>query len=136
MSEPTLQSVEKSLAVLEFIANSDDDVSLSEISRELSLSTSTTHRILATLEKLDYVNQSITGKYKATMKIIHLGTIILSNTNVIKVCHTFLEEASRETGETSHLALYSQGEITFVDKVDGSNPATIAWTKTPRFFHR
>ncbi|HMM19361.1 MAG TPA: IclR family transcriptional regulator [Selenomonadales bacterium] len=126
MAEQYLHSAEKLLTVMELLAGSDMELGVSDISRKLSMTTSTAHRLLITLEKRGYAEQNPkTGKYKPGMKIVSIGASILNNTNIIAVCRPFLEAVSQETGETTHLALYSLGEIIFVDKVSGSNPSKI-----------
>lgn len=126
MAEQYLHSAEKLLTVMELLADSDMELGVSDISRTLSMTTSTAHRLLITLEKRGYAEQNPkTGKYKPGMKIVSIGANILNNTNVITVCRPFLEAVSQETGETTHLAIYSLGEIIFVDKVSGSNPSKI-----------
>lgn len=127
MSERFLQSVENALKVLELFSGDNGELGVSDVSRELDIGRSTAHRLLTTLESRGFVEQNqTTGKYRLGMKIVHLGVSILGRINVVTECHSFLKALSAETGESSHLALYSHGEITFIDKVSGNNPATMA----------
>lgn len=125
MAEAFLQTVEKALTVLEAIAN-EGELGVKDISERLGLARSTSHRMLATLEKLEYIVQNEqTGKYRPGVKIVQMGATILMNMNVVKECRPYLEELSHETDETTHLSIYNHGVITFVDKVVGKNPATV-----------
>ncbi|WP_094607216.1 Transcriptional regulator KdgR [Sporomusa silvacetica DSM 10669] len=128
MAEAFLQTVEKALKVLETIATTNEgELGVKDVSERLGLARSTAHRILSTLEKLEYVVQNQkTGKYKSGVKLIHIGANILMNMSMVKECRPYLEELSNLTGETSHLSIYNHGVITFVDKVIGNNPAKIA----------
>lgn len=127
MSERFLQSVENALKVLELFSGDSGELGVSDVSRELDIGRSTAHRLLTTLESRGFVEQNqTTGKYRLGMKIVHIGVSILGRINIIAECHSFLKAISEETGESSHLSLYSHGEITFIDKVSGKNPATMA----------
>ncbi|MDR3561528.1 MAG: IclR family transcriptional regulator [Negativicutes bacterium] len=126
MAQQILQSVENSLTVLEIMAATETELGVTDISKHLGISTSSAHRLLITLETKGFVVQNPnTGKYKPGMKIVTMGASILSNTNVIRECRPYLQELSQQTGETSILTLYSQGEVTCVDKITGSNPVNI-----------
>lgn len=127
MPEKFLQSVDNALKILELFSGNIQELGVSDVSRALGLGRSTAHRLLTTLENRGFVEQSpTTGKYKLGMKIVNIGAGILGRLNIIKECHPCLEDVSNETGESSHLALYNQGQITFVDKVPGRNPAIMA----------
>lgn len=122
MAEQLLQSVTNCLNVLEILAETEIELGVSDISRYLSISTSSAHRLLITLASKGFVAQNPnTEKYKAGMKIVTLGANILNNTNIIRECRPHLQEINHLTGETSILAIYSQGEITYVDKINSNN---------------
>lgn len=125
MAEQLLQSVTNCLTVLEILAISETEMGVSDISRRLNISTSSAYRLLSTLESKGFVVQNPhTEKYRPGMKIVSLGSSILRNTNIIMECRPFLQKLNQLTGETSLLAIYSQGEITYVDKItDGDNPS-------------
>lgn len=137
MSEKFLQSVDNALGILELFSGNVQELGVSDISRLTGLGRSTAHRLLATLENRRFVEQNpSTGKYKLGMKIVNIAANVLGRLNIIDECRTYLEQVSEETGESSHLALYSQGEITFVDKVHGRNPAIMSsmiGTKRPAY---
>jgi DNA-binding IclR family transcriptional regulator len=129
MPEKFLQSVDNALRILELFSGNVQELGVSDVSRMLGLGRSTAHRLLSTLENRGFVEQNPnTGKYKLGIKIVNIGANLLGKLNLIKECRPYLEQVSNKTGETCHLALYSQGEITFVDKVQGKNPANMAST--------
>lgn len=124
MPEKYLQSVDNALKILELFGGNVQEAGVADVSRTLGLGRSTAHRLLTTLENRGFVEQNpASGKYKLGMKVVNIGANLLGRLNIIKECHAHLEAVSNETGESSHLALYNQGEITFVDKVPGRNPA-------------
>lgn len=129
MAQSFLQSVDNALHILESFSEDGPELGVSEIGKRLGLGKSTVHRLLMTLERRGFVEQNpATSKYRLGIKIVHLGAGVLRQMNIIKECRPYIEELSRITGESSHLAFYSGGEITFVDKVTGSNPAKMGST--------
>ncbi len=122
MADKLLQSVTNCLILLEILAGSEEELGVSDIAKKLNISTSSAYRLLLTLESRGFVEQNTrTEKYRSGMKIVSLSTNILNNTNIIMQCRPYLQELNHLTGETSLLAIYSQGEITYVDKVSESN---------------
>ena len=54
-SKITIQSVDRALNIVEFIANNNGNYGLSEISRSLNLNKATTYGLLSTLEQHKYI---------------------------------------------------------------------------------
>lgn len=122
-----LQSVDNALRIMEAMSESEYELGIAELSRNLGLGRSTVHRLITTLESRGFVTQNpVTAKYKLGIKIVTIGGTILQKIDIIKEARPYLEKLSRATGESSHLALLSGDEIIFVDKVSGSNPAKMA----------
>lgn len=122
MSEVILQSVENALNLMEVLAEEDSELGVSELSRKLGLGKSTTHRLLMTLESRGFIEQNqTTGKYKLGIKIMQISASVMRQFNIIKICKPYLQDLSHLTGEAAHLCLYSNGEIIFVDKINGKN---------------
>lgn len=127
MSQPLLQSVENALRILELFDVHNQELGLTEISRRLGVGKSTAHRLLATLESRDFVEQNPEdGRYRLGIKTIHIGSTKLNSINVIAECRQCLETLSGLSEETVHLSFYSNGHITFVDKVPGRNPSVMS----------
>ena len=103
------------------------ELSLTEISQRLGVGKSTAHRLLATLESREFVEQNQqNGRYRLGVKTIHIGSNKLNTVNIIDDCHPILVQLSVDTNESAHLSFYSNGQITFVDKVMGANPAVMS----------
>ena len=127
MTQPLLQSALNTLRLLELFNGPVQEMGLTDISRALGVGKSTAHRLLATLEAQGFIEQRPgNGRYRLGLKIVHLAAHKLATINIIEECHPFLEALSAATGESSHLSFYMTGEITFVDKVFGSNRAVMS----------
>ena len=70
----TSQSLERGLAILSSFGSGRPLIGVSELSRELALSRSTTHRYIATLARLGYLQQDPDSKrYRLGPRVLDLG---------------------------------------------------------------
>jgi len=119
--ERHIQSVFRALKILECVAENDNVISLTEVSQKMGLSKSTTHGLIATLEKYGYMQQDqVNGKYSLGLKTFELGQAYVSNLDIREIALPDLRELSAFYQETAHLAVLSGDEVVYIDKVDGS----------------
>jgi len=117
----SIQSVARALTIMQYIAGTGNSVSLSSISRGMELSKSTVHGLISTLEKMGFVTQNqITGAYSLGMKLFELGRVVYESMDLRTVALSVLHELGKEHDETVHLAVLSDGEVVYIDKVDSS----------------
>src|SRR4030042_6913391 len=97
---------------------------ISEIARQLGLDRSTTYRILLSLEKCGLVEKDQkTGEYSLGLSTFEIGNTYLRRMDFIKVSNPIMTELALKVRETIHLAVLSDIEIVYVDKVD--SPRTL-----------
>jgi DNA-binding IclR family transcriptional regulator len=116
-----IQSIHRVAAILDYIVKEGNNVSLSDMSRGLGLGKSTVHGFLSTLKDVGYVKQlSEGGNYSLDLKLFELGQAVYNSMDLGKIVKPFLEQLSAEYGETVHLAVLSENEIIYLDKVSGT----------------
>lgn len=121
-----IQSVARTINIMEFIAENGNLAGLTTISKGIGLSKSTTYGLIATLEQFGYVQQNQkTGEYSLGIKLFELGQIVHSSMDVRSIARPYLEELVHEYEETAHLAVLIQGEVIYIDKVDGNRSIRI-----------
>jgi IclR family acetate operon transcriptional repressor len=119
---PTIQSLQRGLGILEFVAKKGGGVTMAEVSRHVGLHTSTTFHLLRTLSTLGFLQQDETTKqYFPGSKIFHLATSASTELQLLNSASPLLADLARQTGETSHLAVLERGEVIVIAKVDGSS---------------
>lgn len=119
--EKHIQSVFRALKILEYVAEHGNAVGLTDISKGMELSKSTTHGLVATLEKYGYMEQNeITGKYSLGLKTFELGQSYVSGLDLREIALPELKVLSEKYQETAHLAILSGDDVVYIDKVDGS----------------
>lgn len=118
-SSQTVNSVSRALDILDCLAARRGEVGVTEISRELGVHKSTISRMLGTMESRGYVSRNeLSGKYCLGMRLVELASYRLEQIDLRSQARPFLEELVRATGETAHLAVFDQGKVVYVDKVD------------------
>lgn len=114
-----LSTIERALSVLNLIASSDkDDLGVSEIARELSLSKAVVHRVLITLVANDYLQvDSVSRRYSLGPMALVLGSAYLESLNLRAIVLPRLQDLSERTGETATFSLRNGWSRMYVDQV-------------------
>ena len=116
-----IQSVDRALQILECFSKQEKELGVTEIANILSLHKSTVFGLLATLENRGYMEQSSSnGKYKLGMKLFELGTQVHENIDLAAIANPYLNELVKKYNETVHLAINHEGQVVYIDKVEGT----------------
>jgi IclR family KDG regulon transcriptional repressor len=119
-----INSILRASNVLRCFLGEKSNFKISEIARQLKLDRSTTYRILLSLEKCGLVEKDQkTGEYSLGLSTFEIGNTYLRRMDFIKVSNPIMTELSLKVQETIHLAVLSDTEIVYVDKVD--SPRTL-----------
>ncbi len=123
----SVPSVERALAVLEFLAQSKRGFSISEISRRLALPKSSIHLILGTLERKGYLLKNLhTGRYCFGLKLVGLSRSALENLDLREEARPFLQALMEKNGLTVHLAVLERGEAVIIERAEPPGPIRMA----------
>jgi len=114
-----LSSLDKSLAVIDFLTKNPRGVSLSQISKELNIPNSTLHHILTTFLSHGYVSKDpVTRKYSLGFKFVSISKGILENIDVRAIAHEYLVKLHERCRESVFLAVLRDGKIAYIDRVN------------------
>ncbi|ABK61883.1 MULTISPECIES: IclR family transcriptional regulator [Clostridium] len=117
-----VQSVDRSLSILEVLSDYENGLGITEISEKVNLHKSTVHRLLATLIYKGYVEQEDkANKYKLTLKLFELGNKKIQKMDLITVARPYLKELVENTNEVVHLVVREGTEIIYVGKEESQN---------------
>lgn len=127
VNESAVPSVTRAIKILELLAQSQRGLTLSEISRRLSLPKSSTHVLLKTLEGIGYLkNSSLTGKFCFGLKMVSLSKTALENLDLREQARPFLYDLMARSGLTVHLAILEGAEAVIIEKVDAPGMLRLA----------
>ncbi|HEU5363208.1 MAG TPA: IclR family transcriptional regulator [Gaiellaceae bacterium] len=113
----TSQSLERGLAILSSFRSGRPLLGISELSREVGLSRSTTHRYVATLAGLGYLRQDApTRKYRLGPRVLDLGFSAINSMELREVAAPYLQQLSDDTGYTVNMAILDDLDIVYVER--------------------
>lgn len=115
-----VQSVERTLDILEALTRADGDISLSQLHQELDLPFSTLHRLLNTLIARGYaVQDRETRHYGPGPKLMEIAASAASNSrfDLREIVHPWLRQLTTLTGETSNLVVPQGDYMVYIDQV-------------------
>ena len=115
----SVPSVARSMKILELLAQSQSGLTLSDISRRLSIPKSSAHVLIKTLEVMGYLKSSQSnGRYCFGLKLVSLSNMALENLDLRELARPFLQQLMLRTGLTVHLAILEGAEAVLIEKVE------------------
>jgi DNA-binding IclR family transcriptional regulator len=126
-SKYSVPSIERALSILECFAQSTRGFSISEISRRLGIPKSSTHLILATLERRGFIQKHTqNGRYCFGLQLISLSRSALENLDLREEARPFLRALMQESGLTVHMAVLERNEAVIIEKVEAPGLVRLA----------
>lgn len=122
-------TLSKGLAVLEWLIRQQRDCRVADVAHAFGIARSNAHRTLHTLVACGWARQDGQGSaYRASPRVVELGTLIESASDLRALLRPHLAVLARETDETIHLAALDGAEIVYLDKFDSPLPV-VAYAK-------
>jgi DNA-binding IclR family transcriptional regulator len=113
------KSFTKGLKLIETLANSEDPRGITSLAKELELTKSNVHRILATLQVQGYVRQvEVNGAYALTSKLWELGALVMSRLDLSRVAQEPMAALASKTSESVHLSILDGHEVIYIHKIE------------------
>src|SRR5580765_4428037 len=121
-SEPRdggVQSVDRALLIIETLAEDDEGYRLSDLSVRTGLSTSTVHRLLATLEKRRFVQfDRYESKWHIGAHSFSVGATFARRRNFVAQAMPYLRKLRDQTRETANLAVVDDESIIVLTRME------------------
>ena len=113
-------ALDRGLSVLEHLTRYPQGLPITLIASELDIPLSAGHRLLAELQRRDYVRQARKqGDYVLTTKIVSLGLGFLSSAGIVDIAEPLLERLAQTSGELVRLSIVDEDRLTWVAKAQG-----------------
>lgn len=114
-----LQSAARALRVIQLLSQRGV-VSLTEVARELDVSPSMAHRLLATCCATDYARQDTAGSAYTVGPALHELALGASHAGLLQAAGaSVLAKAQRELGETVSIVILEGRSVRFVEALEG-----------------
>ncbi|MDA2803281.1 IclR family transcriptional regulator [Nocardiopsis suaedae] len=114
------QTVDRALTVLPLLA--EGPATLDQVARCLGVHKSTALRLLRPLCDHGLVYRRPDQRYRLGARLFSLAQEAMESLDVREVAHPHLLRLNEQTGHTVHLAVYEEGEVVYIDKVDSRYP--------------
>jgi IclR family transcriptional regulator, KDG regulon repressor len=112
-------AVERTLLILEAVAQREGGMSNADFSRKLKIPKSSASYILRTLEQHAYLRRDRDdGKYRLGMKVLSLSRAALSGVDIREVALPIMRHLVDQIHLTTHLAILDHEEAVYVEKVE------------------
>ena len=111
-----VESVQRAFAVVDALAEADEDLGTNELARQTGINASSVSRLLATLVEgriVEHVPE--TGRYRLGPRLLQLGGIVLDRLDLRHLAAPRLRELVRLTGETATLSVAGERDAVTVD---------------------
>src|SRR5580658_4891550 len=113
-----LHSLDRAVAVLEMLGESDTALSLAEVCQRLRLHKSTAHRSLMVLERSALIERTPENRYRLGLKLYELGNRAVEQVDLRTRVHPYFRRLAAHVGETVHLSVLQKTSIVYLDKVE------------------
>ena len=110
-------SLAKGIKVMELLAE-QKQLTVSGVARLLGSNRAVSHRFLATLRELGYVEKDEDDRYRLTFKVFELGMKVANRFEIRQIARPLMQELALASGETVNLGHFDGKGILHVDKID------------------
>jgi DNA-binding IclR family transcriptional regulator len=116
-----LQSLDRAVAVLELLGESEGPLSLADVCQRMSLHKSTAHRALMVLERSGLIERTPENRFRLGLKLYELGSRAVEQMDLRARVQPWFRRLSAQVGETVHLGVLQKTSVVYLDKVEPSN---------------
>jgi len=125
-NEYNVTALRKSIAVMEVVKNSHENLGVSEIARQAGVSKNMCLRILETLSDIGWVEQHPQGPvYEMTLAPFKFFAHSRNRITLMDQAYGPLKRLNRETGESVYLAVPYQDQAMILHVIKGSKPISV-----------
>lgn len=112
-----VQSLDRGLNILEILSEKGE-MSITDLAELLEVDKSTVSRLVETLRCHDMVQlNKQTKKYRLGLRILHLGTAMEKNLNIIEIARPIIRSVSEKLEQSVHLCAYNNTMAYVIDQV-------------------
>lgn len=111
----TVKSLARGLSIIRAFDAESPEMTLSEVANKANMTRAGARRFLLTLTALGYIAKD-GRKFRLTPKILTLGYAFMSSLPLAELAQPFLDQVTRDTGESSSMAVLDKFDITYITR--------------------
>ncbi|MER8428368.1 IclR family transcriptional regulator [Mesorhizobium sp. M1403] len=113
---------ERTLDIIELLADHPKGLAISDIARRLKLPKSIAHRLLSILVDRDFaIQEAVTQHYRLAIRTAALGLRFFGNIGLNEVCQPILNRLAQRTGEFVRVCAEEDGELAWIASAQGTS---------------
>ena len=116
-----LEGLDRVVAILDLLGESDNSLSLAEICHHTQLCKSTSHRALMALERTGLIERAPAHRYRLGLKLYDMGNRAVEQIDLRARIHPYLRKLALRVGETVHLGVIHKTRVVYIDKMEPIN---------------
>lgn len=126
MKTEPVAAVINAFRIIEMLSE-NETLGVSEITKALNSSKTTTHRLLQSLVEVGMVSQDADSKrYRLTYRLFELGSKIFGNANLVQAANSPMTRLNDITSETVHLGVMDENHMVYLHKLDSKHTIRLA----------
>ena len=111
-----VQSLERGLVVLEALVKSGP-IGVTDLAHQLELDKTIVHRLLTTLQGMDYVTQDANRKYLVGQRLRLIGAKVLTGIDLRTQALPYMHVLAEHTKGVAHLAKMAESRAVYIERV-------------------
>lgn len=129
----SIRAVERALNILLCFSMQTPELSMTQISEMVGLHKSTVHRLLATLERMRFVQRDpLTSMYRPGIRLLQMAYLTLEHNDLSQVARPFMRHLGELHRETVDLSVMDDGDVIFTEVVESPQRVKLAAAKGQR----
>lgn len=120
-----LQTVQKAAQVLRLFTPRQPEWGVTEVAAALAIPKSGAHALLRTLAAEGLLQRTPNGRYRLGWSLFELSQTLLDSSALLRVARPVMERLVAGWGETTHLAVLVDGQVLYVEKLQGDRALEI-----------
>jgi IclR family KDG regulon transcriptional repressor len=125
-SEYNVRAVERAIQILDCFDDEHPERGVSEIALAVDLHKATAHRIIVTLFNNGYLERTQDEKYRLGLKLANLGSKVIRRMDLRSEALPYMTQLVERWGETCDIGIFDQGEVFYIEVLQGNHALTIA----------
>ena len=123
-----MQTIHNAVQVLNLFSREQAEWGVCEIARTLALPKSSVSALVCTLAEDGLLRRMPSGRYRLGWNILSLSQALIETTEFRTEAHTTMQRLVARFGETVHLAVLEQGQVVYIDKLQGTRAVLVSIT--------
>jgi DNA-binding IclR family transcriptional regulator len=129
----SIRAVERALNILLCFSMQTPELSMTQISEQVGLHKSTVHRLLATLERMRFVQRDpVTSMYRPGIRLLQMAYLTMEHNDLSRIALPFMRQLGEQHRETIDLSVLDDSDVVFTEVVESQQRVKLAAAKGQR----